>query len=62
MDSEKDYVIYFVKNGIKWYYTECYFKPFMPGLINAFLYHNRESVENAHIVFKKDKVVLIEEV
>jgi hypothetical protein len=45
MGSEKDYAIYFIENGVKRYYTKCYFKPFMPGLINAFLYRDRESAE-----------------
>ena len=61
MEPEKDYVIYFVRDSIKWYYANCFFKPFMPGLINAYLYHGRESAEKALSEFENSTALLIEE-
>jgi hypothetical protein len=62
METDKYFVIYYVQDGIKWYYTKCFFKFFMPGLINAFLYHNREAAEKARNTFENNDSLLIEEV
>jgi hypothetical protein len=55
MEADKNFVIYCVQDGIKWYYANCFFKPFMPGLINAFLYRSRESAEKACRAFGNSK-------
>jgi hypothetical protein len=62
LEPDKKYVIYYVRAGVKWYYADSLFKPFMPGLINAFLYHSREFAEKARRAFENDEVLLIEKV
>jgi hypothetical protein len=62
MGLEKDYVIYSIENGVKRYYAKCYFKPFMQGLINAFLYRDRESAETDLAILGNKDYFLIEEV
>jgi hypothetical protein len=62
LEADKKYVIYYVWGRVKWYYANCFFKPFMPGLINAFVYHSRESAERDCITFENNKTFLIEEI
>jgi hypothetical protein len=62
LEPDKKYVIYYVRTGVKWYYANNLFKPFMPGLINAFLYRSRELAEKDCSAFENNKTLLIEEV
>jgi hypothetical protein len=62
MEPDKKFVIYYIQDGTKWYYANCFFKPFMPGLVNAFLYRSRESAEKACGAFENNEAFLIEEV
>jgi hypothetical protein len=62
LEQDRKYAIYYVRDGVKRYYANCFFKPFMPGLINAFLYRSRESAERDCSTFGNSKTFLIEEV
>jgi hypothetical protein len=62
MEPDKDFVIYFFQDGVKWYYANCFLKPFMPGLINAFLYRSRDSAKKACSIFENNENLLIVEI
>jgi hypothetical protein len=62
MEPDKNFVICYIQDGIKWYYANCFFKPFMPGLINAFSYRSRESAEKVCSTLENNENLLIEEV